>query len=86
MAFDRRAGRLVALAGDDDPVETWTFDVCTKPGPGCIPTGSRRQGTDQLVYDVDSDLTIASDGTRTWVYDLKANTWTGEGGRAPAPA
>ena len=29
MAFDRRAGRLVALVGVDDAVETWTFDVCT---------------------------------------------------------
>ena len=29
MAFDRRAGRLVALAGVDSALETWTFDVCT---------------------------------------------------------
>ena len=29
MAFDRRAGRLVALADTGDGVETWTFDVCT---------------------------------------------------------
>jgi hypothetical protein len=29
MAFDRRAGRLVAVVDVDDAVETWTFDVCT---------------------------------------------------------
>ena len=29
MAFDRRAGRLVALADTDFGFETWTFDVCT---------------------------------------------------------
>ncbi len=33
MAFDRRAGRLIALAGADTGpgtiLETWTFDVCT---------------------------------------------------------
>ena len=28
-AFDRRAGRLVVFTNAGDPVETWTFDVCT---------------------------------------------------------
>ena len=37
--------------------------------------------TGVLVYDVDSDVTIVSDGTRTWVYDLEANTWTEQGDR-----
>jgi hypothetical protein len=40
-------------------------------------------GTGQLVYDVDSDLTIASDGTRMWAYDLGANTWAEKGPFAP---
>jgi len=85
MAFDRRAGRLVALAGNlpvetwTSPVETWTFDVCTNTWTRMRPNQEPPSGTDGLVYDVDSDLTVASDGTRTWVYDLKANTWREKG-------
>ena len=75
LAFDRRAGRLVALVG----AETWTFDVCTNTWtqmhPNRVPASSEWL---QLVYDVDSDVTIgfASDGTRMWAYDLAADTWT----------
>ena len=32
-----------------------------------------------LVYDVDSDVTVANDGTRMWAYDLGADTWTVKG-------
>jgi hypothetical protein len=39
-------------------------------------------GTGGLVYDVDSDVTIAIDGARVWAYDLQADTWT-EKGRTP---
>ena len=63
LAFDRRAGKLVALAGDDSSVETWTFDVCTNTWTRMHPNQEPPPGTGQLVYDVDSDLTIASDGT-----------------------
>ena len=73
LAFDRRAGRLVALVG----AETWTFDVCTNTWrqmhPNRVPASSEWP---QLVYDVDSDTTIfASHGT-VWAYDLQADTWT----------
>ena len=61
LAFDRRAGRLVALAGTDDRVETWTFDVCTNTWTRMHPNREPPPGTGQLVYDVDSDVTIASD-------------------------
>jgi hypothetical protein len=94
VAFDRRAGRLVALARSDWNeyiVETWTFDVCTNtwtlmhpnqeppgPWPPGVPVG-------QLVYDVDSDVTILVASGKVWVYALQANTWT-EQGVAPTGA
>jgi hypothetical protein len=87
MAFDRRAGRLVAVTGDADGLapETWTFDVCTntwtRMHPDREPPGFVHS---YLVYDVDSDVTIGvphRDGVpgKVWVYDLQANTWTENG-------
>ena len=78
MAFDSRHGTLVAIADG----ATWTFDVCTntwaRPQPGRQPTGDNN-----LVYDLDSAVTLASDSEgRMWAYDLEADTWT-EKGRAP---
>ncbi len=60
MAFDRRAGRLVALAGTGraDLSRRGRSTCARTPGPGCIRTGSRRPWLGGLVYDVDSDLTI----------------------------
>ena len=79
VAFDRRAGRLVAFTS----AETWTFDVCTntwtQQHPDQQPLGV--DDWDLFVYDVDSDLTIAVDrydGT-AWAYDLQADTWTRKG-------
>jgi hypothetical protein len=87
MAFDRRAGKLVALGGTvTGPVETWTFDVCTNTWTQMHPDREpppAESGFGQLVYDVDSDLTIASDGVRMWAYDFAANTWTEKGPFAP---
>ena len=86
LAFDRRAGRLVALAiTRSGGVETWSFDVCTntwtRMHPDREPPGPSTFG--QLVYDVDSDVTVASDANRMWAYDLEANTWTEKGPFAP---
>lgn len=84
MALDRRAGRLVALAGTyDGPVETWTFDVCTNTWTRMHPNQEPPPGSRGLVYDVDSDLTLASDTAGMWAYDLEANTWTEKGRTAP---
>ena len=62
MAFDRRRRQAGAVAGiTTTGVETWTFDVCTNtwtqmhPEPGAAKP--RMDG--RLVYDVDSDVTIA---------------------------
>ena len=79
VAFDRRAGRLVAFTS----AETWTFDVCTNTWTQQHPD-QQPLGVDDwslFVYDVDSDLTIAvdrNDGT-VWAYDLQADTWTRKG-------
>jgi hypothetical protein len=84
MAFDRLAGKLVILAGVDDAVETWTFDVCmntwTQMHPNREPPGFAWR---PLVYDVDSDLTMqVADGPneaspgKVWAFDLAADTWT----------
>jgi len=79
VAFDRRAGRLVAVVG----AETWTFDVCTNTWtqmyPNRQPPSSERA---QLVYDVDSDITILASDTAVWAYDLQDDTWR-EQGAAP---
>ncbi|MCU0478353.1 MAG: hypothetical protein MUE92_06390 [Chloroflexi bacterium] len=89
-AFDRRAGRLVALARsdwNDYVVETWTFDVCTNTWTRMHPN-REAPSTDLatgLVYDVDADLTIQIAGDRVWAYNLQANTWT-EQGVVPAGA
>jgi hypothetical protein len=92
-AFDRRAGRLVVVTNAGDGVETWTFDVCTNTWtqmhPNREPPGFEDNA--QLVYDVDSDVTIlvsagigGSPATpwSVWAYDLQADTWT-ERGAAP---
>ena len=90
-AFDRRAGRLVAVAIAGTVVETWTFDVCTntwtRMHPDREPPGV---SLSRLVYDVASDLTIGIHEPqgpeprtgRVWAYDLEADTWT-EHGVAP---
>jgi hypothetical protein len=83
MAFDRRAGKLVALADGHASVETWTFDVCTNTWARMHPDREPPPSIGPLVYDVDSDLTIASDGVWMWAYDLGANTWTLGGKFAP---
>jgi hypothetical protein len=93
MAFDRRAGRLVALTDTGDGAETWTFDVCRNTWAQMRPN-REPPGFDwaELVYDVDSDVTIVvsswerdavrGQGGEVWAYDLQADTWT-ENGTAP---
>ena len=83
MAFDRRAGRLVALAdGRIGEADTWTFDVCTNTWTPMHPYRMHPKPLfrTSLVYDVDSDVTVALDDTsRMWAYDLGADTWTMKG-------
>ncbi len=93
MAFDRRAGQIVAVANNGAP-ETWTFDVCTNTWTQMHPDREPPALIGRLVYDVDSDLTIGVHYEdwrdpyligNVWAYDLEANTWT-EHGVAPTDA
>jgi hypothetical protein len=80
--FDTHAGRIVYL---DETGETWTFDVCTNTWHQMNPTwvlygGDPKlfsvRGGGELVYDIDSDRTIAFGPGFVSVYDATANTWT----------
>jgi hypothetical protein len=97
VAFDRRAGKLIALAANTEgsqdtwTVETWTFDVCTNTWTRMHPDREPPALVSGLVYDVDSDVTIGIQYKdwlnpevigNVWAYDLEANTWT-EHGVAP---
>jgi hypothetical protein len=68
IVFDRRAGRLVALTSTADGLapETWTFDVCTNTWTQMHPDRELPDFVLQLVYDVDSDVTIGVASGRVW--------------------
>lgn len=73
-AFDSRTGRIVYL---DEARETWTFDVCTNTWLQMSPTGEVPGDLSAgLVYDADSDVTVAFGFNGVSVYDASANTWT----------
>lgn len=67
-AFDTRTGRILYV---DASGETWTFDVCTNTWQQMHARGGFSGG---LVYDADSDVTVALGGSH--VYDANTNTWT----------
>lgn len=73
-AFDSRTGRIVYV---DVSGETWTFDVCTniwhEMNANGAPSAELSGG---LVYDVDSDVTVALGWGSNYVYDTKTNAWT----------
>jgi hypothetical protein len=76
-AFDRHAGRIVYV---DAFGETWTFDVCTNTWHRMNPTGPGiGELSGGLVYDVDSDRTVALGVEHISVYDANTNTWTQPG-------
>jgi hypothetical protein len=86
MAFDRHAGRIV-LAADDGT--TWTFDVCTNVWQRMSPAQGSPSTARRLVYDADSDRTLAlveitETPTTTpfeiWSYDRSADHWTRDTG------
>jgi len=88
-AFDRRAGKLVALAlanptvhADTDdpdivlPRLTWTFDVCTNTWTQMQPN-QEPPALNGLVYDVDSDRTIGvHEDLDREPYPYVGNVWT----------
>jgi hypothetical protein len=86
VAFDRQAGRLIALMSVVDGPRTWSFDVCTNTWtqmhPDREPPASESA---RLVYDIDSDTTVLVFSASVWAYDLEADAWT-EKGLAPIDA
>lgn len=91
--FDVHAGRIIFI---DEIGETWTFDVCTntwdRANPILVPADPRlwyELGptvlSGQLVYDVDSDVTIAFHNDGVAVYDANTNTWTRRHGPSDYP-
>jgi hypothetical protein len=80
-AFDSRTGRIVYL---DEARETCTFDVCTNTRLQMSPSGQAPgELSGGLVYDVDSDVTVAFGFNGVSVYDANANTWSYQ---SPNPA
>jgi hypothetical protein len=80
--FDQHAGKIIFL---DQAGETWTFDVCTNTWMQMNPSFVRDDASawpdpnwlsGELVYDVDSDLTITFTEDYLAVYDANTNTWT----------
>jgi len=85
-AFDQHTGQVVYV---DVTGETWLFDVCTntwrRADPEWAPypadqiydaAGEPSAVRGHLVYDVDSDVTVALRYNGPAVYDAAANTWT----------
>jgi len=76
--FDTHTGRIVFL---NEAGETWTFDVCTNTWHQTTPTGvpgvphdgERIEG--EMVYDVDSDRTIAFGSDSVSVYNANTDEW-----------
>lgn len=72
-AFDSHTGRIVYL---DEARATWTFDVCTNTWQQMSPSGAVTGDlSGGLVYDVDSDVTVAFGWNSVFVYDADDNTW-----------
>jgi hypothetical protein len=78
--FDTHAGRIVYL---DETGETWTFDVCTNTwrqmNPTWAPYGDPKvfpiRDVGEMVYDADSDRTIAFGPDSVSVYNANTDEW-----------
>jgi hypothetical protein len=72
--FDRHVGRVVFV---DETGETWTFDVCTNTWQQTgAKWGAYARHMGELVYDVDSDRTVAIGSGGAAFYDINSSTWT----------
>jgi hypothetical protein len=70
-AFDVRRGTIILI---DETSATWLFDVCTNTWTAT--TTSLGMVGAQLVYDADSDVTIAIGERSVATYDAAADAWT----------
>ncbi len=80
--FDERTGWVIHA---DDNGETWAFDVCANTWRELNPTvdlhglvASPQLIQGELVYDVDSDVTLYIRKGLVFVYDAADNTWTAQ--------
>lgn len=82
-AFDRHAGRIVALVRSEenrDAVHTWTFDVCTNTWRAMHPPVEPELPAPSVpvAYADAAAVTVAfppRDLSRPWVYSLERNLW-----------
>jgi len=85
IAFDRQSGRIVLVAVQQGgAVDTWTFDVCANTWERMDPQPATTAPVSawDIVYDVDSDLTIVPGREGfVWAYDVETDSWT----KAEAP-
>ena len=73
-AFDSRSGRILYV---DASRQTWAFDVCTNTWQQMNATGTPvTELSGGLVYDVDSDVTVALGWGSNSVYEANTNAWT----------
>jgi hypothetical protein len=85
-AFDQHTGNIVYV---DQQGDTWAFAVCTNQWQQIDPDGSPADEADlfdavgqpsgilgPLVYDADSDVTVALNFEYVAVYDANTNAWT----------
>jgi hypothetical protein len=78
LVWDSAAGRLLFLPGGDR--HAWTFDVCTNTwGEMTAPNPNWLRPPGEVVYDEDSDLTIAIGELNVAAYALSADRWTDMG-------
>lgn len=71
--FDTHRGHIIYLDGIG---RTWAFDVCTNTWAHLNPDGPAvGELSAGLVYDVDSDVTVALGYESVSVYDANANEW-----------
>ena len=82
-AIDEQSGVMVALADTArDGSRTWTFDLCTNTWQLMHPDREPPSGHPSMIYDRDSDRTVAVGWDTVWSYDVETDTWT-EHGRPP---
>ena len=72
-AFNTHTGRILYV---DTLGKTWTFDVCTNTWEQVRPDGAMLGSlSGGMVYDIDSDVTVAFAWGAVSAYDATTNTW-----------
>lgn len=84
--IDEQSGVMVALADTArNGSRTWTFDLCTNTWQRMEPEREPPDDYPTMIYDRDSDRTLAVGFDSVWSYDVETDAWT-EHGRPPQSA